>query len=487
MSCKISSASIGQYNGHYIGHYIGSFLSVFLILFNFQKANAEVASVDDLKAAAQEEASKAAQSAGQSSPSSPAAEPFAFADFTWLNGNSRQKTSVLDSKYFTGTFLADINFIADFNRPKDHSLVGSTSAIRSNEFQVEHLGIGGDFHAGHARGRLMLQYGSYASTSPRNDGSVARGTGDLYNAYRFVSEAYGGYHWDRMNGINLDVGLFMSYVGLFSYYNAENWAYQASYTSANTPWYFNGARLQVFPSDKFKYEIWIINGWQSYGMFNESPGLGYQLAFRPTGDLSLVFNGYEGQDTLNNAGRIRVHSDNSVQYKYLDRPRSFVSKAAFSFTLDLGCENGGGVKCTGGDVTTPSQYFLSSMLYHRMWFDYDHFALTLGGGVLNNAGRYLVLVPPVQGQNATTNSNYFTENPGDSFHAWDYTATFDYMPDQFVTFRTEYNHRQSDTPYFAGPGGTTSDDGLNNHVTPNFVPDLVKSEDRINFAMLVRF
>ena len=30
--------------------------------------------------------------------------PFAFGDFTWLNGNPRNKESVLDSKYFTGEF-----------------------------------------------------------------------------------------------------------------------------------------------------------------------------------------------------------------------------------------------------------------------------------------------------------------------------------------------------------------------------------------------
>jgi hypothetical protein len=30
----------------------------------------------------------------------PASEPFAFGDFTWLNGNNRQKQALLDTKYF---------------------------------------------------------------------------------------------------------------------------------------------------------------------------------------------------------------------------------------------------------------------------------------------------------------------------------------------------------------------------------------------------
>ena len=91
----------------------------------------------------------------------PASAPFAFGDFTWLNGNSRQKTSVLDSKYFTGEFRADVSYIYDFNQPSDHTLVGTSESGRTSEFQVQQLGIGGDFHAGHAIGRLMTQFGVY--------------------------------------------------------------------------------------------------------------------------------------------------------------------------------------------------------------------------------------------------------------------------------------------------------------------------------------
>jgi len=36
-------------------------------------------------------------------------QPFSFADFTWLNGNSRQKYSVLDTKPFTGELRADVS------------------------------------------------------------------------------------------------------------------------------------------------------------------------------------------------------------------------------------------------------------------------------------------------------------------------------------------------------------------------------------------
>lgn len=417
------------------------------------------------------------------------ADPFAFADFTWLNGNSRQKTSVLDSKYFTGEFRADISYIYDFNHPSDHTLIGTSESGRTSEFQVQQLGIGGDFHAGHARGRLMTQFGMYSTMTPRNDASTARGQWDLANAYRYLSEAYGGYHFDALHGINVDAGIFMSYVGLFSYYNFDNWAYQPSYVSSNTPWFFNGVRVQIFTSDKLKIEPWLINGWQSYGMFNSTPGVGMQILWRPSGSVSLHSNTYWGRDLLGVPDRMRFHSDNSLQVKYRDRPASGFGKAAFSVTVDLGCESGGGVSCMSDKVGGPAQYFAGFMVYNRMWFAQEKVGLTLGGGAMSNPGRYLVLMPPINGATAFSGTPYFSAAPGDQFKAWDASLTLDWMPDQFFTFRTELDHRKANVPYFAGQGGITpvgGNQGPAGSVVPGFTPDLRKSETRINVAMLVK-
>ena len=85
---------------------------------------------------------------------------------------------------------------------------------------------------------------------------------------------YGGYHFNVNHGLNIDAGIFVSYIGLFSYYNFDNWTYQPSYVSSNTPWFFNGVRVQWFPTNKLKIEPWFINGWQSYARYNGHMGLG---------------------------------------------------------------------------------------------------------------------------------------------------------------------------------------------------------------------
>jgi Putative beta-barrel porin-2, OmpL-like. bbp2 len=62
------------------------------------------------------------------------------------------------------------------------------------------------------RARVMTQFGLYSETTPRNDVSPSRGQWNLADAYRYLSEAYGGYHFNVMHGINVDAGIFMSYV-----------------------------------------------------------------------------------------------------------------------------------------------------------------------------------------------------------------------------------------------------------------------------------
>ena len=433
-----------------------------------------------------------AADAASSDPHAPHSDPFAFADFTWLNGNARTKDTPYATRFFSPEIRADVNYTYDFRHPQDDSISGSSEVFRSSEVQVTQLGVGGDFHFDNVRARVMTQFGLYSQTTPRNDASPARGQWNLDNAYRYLSEAYGGYHFNVQHGINVDAGIFMSYVGLFSYYQFDNWAYQPSYVSSNTPWFFNGIRVQYHPTAKLKFEPWFVNGWQSYGRFNNRPGIGGQILYRPNGKLSMLGNQYAvGRDALGVTGRTRFHTDDSVEYKYLDRPTALVSKAAFSATVDLGCESGGGVSCFGTGKNGPKQSFVGYMFYNRLWFDRDRYAVTIGGGAINNPGRYLVLLPPINGATAASGTPYFTENPGDPYKAWDASGTIDYMPSQYFTYRLEYNHRAANVPYFTGPGGVTPPGG-NTFGSPGSVvsgwsPDLRKSENRMTLAFLVKF
>jgi Putative beta-barrel porin-2, OmpL-like. bbp2 len=485
------------------------------------KASVPVAPVDTAlvaPAASNTESPSAAKLTGEAAVDKIA--PFSDADWTWLNGNPRTKEIFWDTKFFTPEIRSDTVYVFDFNHPTDHSMGGSSELFRSQEVQLTQLGVGGDFHYDNARARLMTQFGMYSTTTPRNDPSPGHGQWDLADAYRYISEAYGGYHFDVLHGINVDAGIFMSYIGLFSYYNFDNWAYQPSYVSSNTPWFFNGVRVQIFPTAHLKIEPWFINGWQAYGSANHTPGIGGQIKWTPTDWMNIISNNYGvGQDDLFIPNRKRIHSDNSLEIKYFDKPYQRLDKMAFSLTGDIGCEYGAGVSCYGDHAGGPKQSFLGFMFYNRFWFHRDLFGLTLGGGKINNPGRYLVLLPPINGETAitaATNSPYFTENPGDPFKAWDSSITFDYMPKQYITFRWEYDYRHASVPYWSGRGGITPPGGntgsptdyiCNNGVSSGsetlgpatafctsapqnssvWFPDLRRDENFIDMSILVKF
>lgn len=459
------------------------------------------------------------QAAAQTPAAPPAAPPpvdldtpFAYADFTWMLANPRNHDEVLDGKYFSGEFRVDTNYIYDYEHPIDHTLDETTEGERTGEFVIQALGVGGDFHAGNMQGRILTQFGAVATAVPRNDASYSVGQWDLADAYRYLTEMYGGYHINYKHGLNIQVGDFLSFIGLFSYYSFDNWTYQPSYVSSNTPWFFTGLRAQFFPTNKLKIEPWLINGWQTYAKYNGREGFGGQILWRPSAKWDFVFNTYTlGRDTLGNPYRSRYHEDDSQEYKFFEHPDKFITRFAMTATEDIGCETGGGVVCTHGNRNgrPPAQNFSGIMAYQRLWFG-EKFALSYGGGVVNNPGRYLALLPPINGANATTGSPYFPEAPGLPFKGYDYQVSFDYMPSQWVTWKVEFTQRGADVPLFTGPGGMTppgGNNGLPQYYTCNdgvstgsatlskgmcandggvWYPDMVKQERRWIFALMVK-
>jgi hypothetical protein len=100
------------------------------------------------------------------------------------------------------------------------------------------------------------------------------------------------------------------------------------------------------------------------------------------------------------------------------------------------------------------------------------------------------------------------------------SATFNWMPKQYITFVAEYGYRHANVPYFSGRGGITAGTNLSPSATPNpiagalvgtttlapggpflsatpgftcvagaagFCPDLRKDEPSARFAIMVKF
>ena len=409
--------------------------------------------------------------------------PFDGMDLSWVNGQNRQTDFPLQLKdksgnsIVTGVTYLDTYFNYNFADPKDHTQTISSTMGRTNEFTLNLASIGIETNYKNIIGRLWLQYGQMGSIIQELDGTVSRGRNTAISNLKNIREAAAGYHFNKWYGVNVEMGIFMSYIGLESYVTQENWSYQRSMVCDFTPFYFSGARLQVFPTKKFKTELWLLNGWQTYNSWSRSIGVGSSNYYRPNENTQLVANFYFGKDTRN-SNRTRFHHDNSIVKRYYHRSTAKgLSQAAFSINTHYGFQDGDGVKAK-------DQYMAGTSIANRLWFLHNKLGFTTRADIITNPGLYLAFTPSAVTPNDFTDA--MANDLKQKLNIFQATATFDVMPNDLVTFRLEYGYRHSNVPYFTGKGGTTSPDGWVDTPLNNWRPDLRRTENRITLAVNFR-
>ncbi len=408
------------------------------------------------------QAEKAAKKAAAEKSASDDRIPFSGIDSTWVNGQSKQKTFPLGS-WADGAITPSVFFEAYYaysnNHPKDDGLTGTATVGRHNELQVNLAGVGVDWNYQNVIGRISVQFGSMLNIVQDQDGTTLKGRNLPASSLRYLREAVVGYHFDAGYGINLELGMFLSYIGLESYNLSENWNFNRSFLSDFTPFYFTGLRAQFFPSKYLKIEPWLMNGYQTFGKWNQAPAAGLALKWSPKEWLSPVANFYLGTDTKNEPDRLRFHHDDSIVLRYYDSPKSMgVSKAAFSLNNHAGFEHG------GNGPPTKDAYMIGAAIANRVWFFRDHLALVARFEVAHHPSGYTVAYPP-PGFAA-----------GNDFSMWGLTGTIEIMPTDFFSIRPEIMYRAANVPFFAGPNGTTSQTGYLDGSTAGFVPDVRKTQ-----------
>lgn len=429
--------------------------------------------------------------------------PFDGMDLTWINGQNRQQHFPLVLKdngatVLTGVAYLDTYYNYNFANPADNTQTISSTIGRHNEFTLNLASIGIETNYKNMIGRLWLQYGQMGSIIQDVDASVNHGRNTSVNNLKYIREAAAGYHFDVMHGVNVEMGIFMSYIGLESYITQENWSYQRSMVCDFTPFYFSGARVQAFPSAKFKTELWLLNGWQTYNSSSDGLGIGSSNYYRPNENLQLVANFYYGKDTQNpdefgnQSNRKRFHHDNSIVARYFKNASSKrISQAAFSINSHYGFQSNND---ENDRVKASENFMYGTSVANRIWFRQNKLALTLRGDYLTNqsvvngvnVAPYLAFSPANSGDIPNDYENALAN--GEKLKLFQFTTTFDVMPNDFVTFRLEYGYRNASLPYFTTSGGTTSPSGYVNGPTGStpWAAQLSKNESRITLAVNFR-
>ena len=388
---------------------------------------------------------------------------YANGDFSWLNGGNRQPDSLLKWGPLTGSVFVDAYYAFQFSQPADHTIFQTTTAPRHNEIALNLVSLGVEVSGLDGPiGRLYLQAGSNVETDWGQDASTRRGQFLTLRTFAPVQQAAVGWHFHSLHGINLEVGIFPSYFALESYLPQENWNYTHPFVSDFTPYYLAGTRAQLFLRQDLKLELWLVNGWQTFGQWHETLAGGYQLNFRPTGRLSLIHSTYFGKDQPLDPHAVRLYADNSIQWQWMKGGP--VKSSALVLVADLGWEHrsiGSSGWMTGGSLSD------------RVEFD-DRWAACARADLFYDQTQALVIQLPL-------GSPYALPDKG-AFLGGGLALTLDFAPSPWLLLRLEYAKRWANIPYFSGPGGITGPGGVvpsDPAAAASFTPDLRKGDDRV--------
>jgi hypothetical protein len=101
------------------------------------------------------------------------------------------------------------------------------------------------------------------------------------------------------------------------------------------------------------------------------------------------------------------------------------------------------------------------MLYDRMWFHKDLFALMLGGGAMSNWGRYLTLLPASNGAWVASGSAYARKIPETVLTCGTAPSPSNACPNSTSPGSSKPATGIPEVPYFSGRGGVTPPRGNN--------------------------
>ncbi len=398
--------------------------------------------------------------------------PFSEFDFGWMNGNNPQPSSLLGMGPVTWSLYVDTYFASQFRQPIDHTIFPTTTAPRNDEISLNlaHLGVDVTGLDGPI-GRLYLQYGSIVETIAGQDTTTTRGFFLTNRLLQYVQQAAVGWHFHWLHGANVELGIFPSYIGLESYLPEENWSYTHAFVSDATPYYFFGFRGQLFTSSRMKLELWIVNGWQTFGEWHESRAGGYLWNWRPREWLSLSNSLYLGQEAEGDPGSLRVYSDNNLQIRYFKSGGGFLRSAAISLVADAGYER----------RTNASSGAMGGIILNHRWEWTERWKSAFRLDFLYDETQAISPRFPVGAAYPWTGTSPFLAGGA--------AATVDFWPSPWLVTRLEYSHRLANQPLFTGhrgitgPGGRLPQDPAS---AATFIPDLRRSDDRVLLNMTLR-
>lgn len=226
----------------------------------------------------------------------------------------------------------DLAYLLDFNFPENHRWRSRTTSSRFNEFapNMGFINIRKDATTDSRWGMELGVQGGYDSkdfaflqNEPKVDGA---------DTLRHVQRANVSYLAPLGNGLTIQAGLFNSLVGYESLYAKDNANYTRSWIADNTPYMMFGINAKYPVNDQVTVAGFIINGYYHLSHPNDQPSYGAQVAYKPTGRLTVTETLYAGPDQSKTSFEFwRFYLNSIVEWKTND--------LVLALSYDIGTES----------------------------------------------------------------------------------------------------------------------------------------------------
>ena len=133
--------------------------------------------------------------------------------------------------------------------------------------------------------------------------------------FQNIGQAYLSYRAPAGNGLQFDIGKFVTQHGDEVIKTKDNWNYSRSllFTLA-IPFYHTGLRVTYPMNDKFTLAGYLVNGWNNVVDNNTGKTFGAQINYKPASALSILANYMGGPEQTDDNADWRHLFDSTVTY-----------------------------------------------------------------------------------------------------------------------------------------------------------------------------
>ena len=233
-------------------------------------------------------------------------------------GESAEQAKPPTAEWHYGGFL-DLGYSLDFNFPQNHLFRNRTTTPRVNELDLN-MGavyIRKDATEQSRWGMELEPQGGQDSKNFAFDVKAPNLEGSSW--LRQLGRANVSYLAPVGNGLNVQAGIFGSFIGFESLYAKDNFNYTRAWIADYSPYLMMGVNA-VYPfNDQWTGAVFVINEYWHLANANSLPSYGAHVTYRPTSSWTFKETIYYGPDQSSTSLEFwRLFSDSIIEWKATD-------------------------------------------------------------------------------------------------------------------------------------------------------------------------